>query len=81
MPQSPGKSKLRPSFRWDDGDGYTGGVCPGSSFQRMLEFIAMNALIYLQEDNGFGLSSGRERHHRNDFRRFSSIHLSAWAGV
>ena len=47
----------------------------------MLESIAMNAVIYLQEDNGFRLSSGRERHHRNDFRRFSSIHLSAWAGV
>ena len=61
--------------------GYTGGVCLGSSFRRMLESIAMNAVIYLQEDNGFRLSSGRERHHRNDFRRFSSIHFSAWAGV
>ena len=72
---------MGPSFRWDDGDGYTGGVCLGSSFQRMLESIAMNAAICLQEDNGFRLSSGRERHQRNDFRRFSSIHLSAWAGV
>ena len=72
---------MGPSFRWDDGDGYTGGVCLGSSFQRMLESIAMNAVIYLQEDNGFRLSSGRGRHYRNDFRRFSSIHLSAWAGV
>ena len=72
---------MGPSFRWDDGDGYTGGVCLGSSFQRMLESIAMNAVIYQQEDNGFRLSSGRERHYRNDVRRFSSIHLSAWAGV
>jgi len=72
---------MGPSFRWDDGDGYTGGACLGSSFQRMLESIAMNAVIYLQEDNGFWLSSRRGRHYRNDFRRFSSIHLSAWAGV
>ena len=48
---------MGPSFRWDDGDGYTGGVCLGSSFQRMLESIAMNAAICRQiaalKDNGF----------------------------
>ena len=77
------KSKIGPSVRWDDEGECWRMIRPNPSFQRKLESIGRERRGGRRKSK-IGPSvrwDDGDAAQRNDFRRFSSIHLSACAGV
>ena len=74
---------MGPSLHWDDGGGVLARDPPEPSFQRTLESIGRERRGGRRKSKigpGVHWDDG-DAAQRNDLRRFSSIHLSACAGV